>query len=252
MSCMDTETESVSDDAASIPDRAPCWSDLHDRAPYSGDSIIGGVLVHRCHPDGDASDYVAFAMRYESMDGCVDKKTYLYGGPVETGDRPAMQLGCTRWDDAVDSFHVREGSHEDCAVCQGTADRRELLREVMETATDQVGGEHNVARTAIYDRSSGSTEYSEGIVYLDSHGQRASGSKPADDSENRPSMGTESGPYSVDNSTRHWEGRVVSHPYVQFAGAEEVGVGGNWSSPDDTLRVSLKTWYPRTMPEVKL
>lgn len=234
---MELETKNESE-SRSIPNVAPSWSELRKRSPYKSevrDDPSGGVIVHRCHPDGEATDYFAFAMRHETMKGYVDKNTYLFDGPVEDGEGPAVRTGIGRWDSAVGSFHFREGSHEDCGVCQGNADRRELVKEVMETATQQVGGEHNVAKTGVYERTHGSKDHTEGIVYVDSHG-----------------MATESGPYSVDNATRHWEGRVVAHPYVQFGGAEEVGEGGNAHSPDNTLKVTLVCHFPARGPEVRL
>jgi hypothetical protein len=219
-----------------VPDVAPKWDELRERSPYNSDvrdDPSGGVVVHRCHPDGEAKDYFAFAQYHKTMKGYKDKNTYLFDGPVEDGEKPAVRAGRGRWNSAVGAFHVREGSHEDCAVCQGDADPAALLEEVVDRATAQVGGEHNVARSTISTGRDYGAE-NQAFVYLDSHGMATSG------------------PYEVNNSTRHWEGAIEQHPYVQMIKAEEVGEGGNWSSPDNTLKITLACYYPARGPEVTL
>lgn len=205
--------------APEFHEQAPDYTEIRERSPSGENNPTGGVVVHRCHPNTEPTDYFALASRHETMRGYVTKNVLLYESSVSE----SISVGVSRWNKAADSCHMCAGSHEDCSVCQGTASERELLYEVVDMATGQVGGEHNVARTGVYDEHA--------VVYIDSHG-----------------MGSESGPYSTNNSTRHWDNRIQQHPYVYIKSAEEIENGANWSEPNQTLRIQLETYYPDGVP----
>lgn len=139
------------------------FEDLTERAPYSKDSDedpeAGGVVVHRCHPDGEAEDFFAFANEITGLKGYTENRVLLYSDP---GD--GEMIGVTRWEKSVSSKHVRPGSHEDCDVCQGEASDRFFLEEVLES----VDGRPDVPKKKIYSRAGGDVA----VVYFDSHRMR--------------------------------------------------------------------------------
>lgn len=121
------ETETESDDYESI-----LYDSLRDRAPYEDTAPAreptGGVLVHRCHPMGEQEDFFAFGMHHVTMKGYEERNVFCY---TEDGERE-MNVVASRWDKAVSSYQIREGSHEHCDVCQGESSKGEMIQELMD------------------------------------------------------------------------------------------------------------------------
>jgi len=126
---------------------APDWDELYERTEHGSttvtdtDNLIGGVVVHRCHPQGAPEDFTVFAHRHETLSGHVEKTVRLYDG--QHGGA-WTSIGYGRWQDAVASRHVRGGSHQDCPVCTGVAEESALLREVVEDAYQEMILGHSV------------------------------------------------------------------------------------------------------------